>query len=175
MQFRLGAASTCANENCCDSILWSEMVKQLAQLCADVLERGRVVAPIGPACCDRKNGGVQDGELCQVLQHVRVFVVLNAVADGLQTDARSGFTRADRSRRINEYAVAWSAQSAAAGGGVHIVPTANRVASGPTIGAIVKKTCRTLGEVEEARLDAFVDRRVVHHPFRGIAEAGAAA
>src|SRR5882757_9988797 len=118
--------------------------------------------PVGPACCDRENGGVQDGELCQVLEHVGVFVILNAVADSLQADARSGFGRTDRSRRINEYAVAWSAQPAAARGGVHVVPTADGISRGPTVSAIVEKTRCALGEVEEARLEALVDGRIIH-------------
>src|SRR5439155_15907196 len=71
--------------------------------------------------------------------------------------------------RIKEDSVTRSAQSTAASRRVHIVPAADSIPRRPTIGPIVKKTCRTLGEVEEAGLNAFVDWRIIHHPFRSVA------
>src|SRR5258708_5709130 len=83
-------------------ILWCELVKQLPQLGPYVLQEVRVVAPIAPAPRNRKNSAIHHAELSQVLEHVRVFVILNTVANGLQANAWCGLGRPDRCRRIQE-------------------------------------------------------------------------
>src|SRR6202040_2647584 len=88
--------------------------------------------------------------------------------------SRSRFGRSDWSGRIEEDSVTWSAQAPAASGGVHIVPTADGVPGGPSVGAIVKNSGRSLRPIQEPGLDALVNRRVVHHPLRSVAEAGVA-
>src|SRR5882762_10454571 len=71
-------------------VLWCELVKQLPQLGPNVLQEVRVVAPIAPAPRNRKNSAIHHAELSQVLEHVRVFVILNTVANGLQANAWCG-------------------------------------------------------------------------------------
>src|SRR5260370_11793207 len=105
---------------------------------------------------------------------MRILVVLNAVADGLQTDSGCGLGRADRSWRIKENTVARSAEAAAASGGIHIVPTADGIPGAPSVRAVIEDTRRALRPVQEPRLDALVDLPVVHHPFRSVAKAGVA-
>jgi hypothetical protein len=70
---------------------WRQLVKQLPQCAPRVLERVRVVTPIAPARRNWKKSGVHHAELPKVFEHLRVFVVLNAVADGLQAYAGCGF------------------------------------------------------------------------------------
>src|ERR1700738_2797567 len=50
----------------------------------------------------RLERGVDEGVLPQIVKHMRVLEVLNTVPDGFQADSRSGFRRANRSRRIEE-------------------------------------------------------------------------
>src|SRR6266436_6278040 len=135
----------------------------------------RVVTPVAPARSDRHDDGVRKVPLPQVLENPGVFIVLNAVTNGLQTDPWSGLCRGDRTRGIEKYSVARSSQAAAASGCIHIVPTANGVPGGPSVGAIVKNSLRALRPVQEAGLNALIDRRIVHHPFRSVAEPGVAA
>jgi len=78
-------------------------------------------------------------------------------------------------RRIDEDSVARPAQSAAASGRVHVVPAADSVAGSPAVSAIVKQPRRALREVEESRLNAFVDWRIIHHPLRCVSVACIAA
>src|SRR6266704_2059630 len=99
---------------------------------------------VAPARGNRLEDRIHEGDLGQVLENLSVFVVLNAVPNGLQTDPGSGLGRGDRTRRIEEDAVARSAHAAAASGGVHIVPTADSVAGGPSVGAVVKDARRAL-------------------------------
>src|SRR6266850_3797917 len=130
----------------------------------------RVVTPVGPARSDRLDDGVRKVLLPQVLENLSVFVVLNAVTNGLQTDPRSGLRRGDRTRGIEKYSVARSSQATTASGCVHIVPTADGVPGGPPVGAVAEDARRSLRPVQEPRLDALVDRWIVHHPFRSVAE-----
>ena len=146
----------------------------LPQLEPCAFQHVRVVIPVAPARGNWHDDGVRKGPLPQVLENLGVFVVLNAVTNGLQTDPGSGLRRSDRSWRIKENAITRSSQAAATSGGIHIVPTADGVAGGPAVGAIVKNSRRSLRPIQEPRLDALVDRRIVHHPFRSIAESGVA-
>src|SRR5258705_3461867 len=119
-------------------------MKQLPQLGPNVLQEVRVVAPIAPAPRNRKNSAIHHAELSQVLEHVRVFVILNTVANGLQANAWCGLGRTDRCRRIQEDSVTRPAQSAAASRCVHVVPAADGVARSPAVSAIVEQTRRSL-------------------------------
>src|SRR6266702_6496292 len=143
----------------------------LAQLQPCTFQSAWVVSPIGPARGTRQNDWIQDGELPEVLENLGVFVVLDAVPNGLQTNPGSGLRGSDRARRIEEDAVARSAHAAAASGGIDIIPTADGVSGGPSVGAIVKDARRALRPVQEPRLDARVERGRVHQPFRSVAEA----
>src|SRR5258708_6552207 len=156
-------------------LLWRKLTELSPQLQPCIFERTWVVAPVAPTRGNRLEDGVHESYLPQVLENLGVFVVLNAVSNGLQTDPRSRLGRSDRTRRIEEDAVARSTHAAAASGGIDIVPTADSVAGSPAIGAVVKNSRRSLRPVQEPRLDALVDRGIVHHPFRGVAEAGVAA
>src|SRR5258708_25841169 len=106
-------------------------MKQLPQLGPYVLQEVRVVAPIAPAPRNRQNSAIHHAELSQVLEHVRVFVILNTVANGLQANAWCGLGRPDRCRRIQEDSVARPAQSAPASTCCHVVPAADGLAGGP--------------------------------------------
>src|SRR5258705_5058647 len=129
-------------------------MKQLPQLGPNVLQEVRVVAPIAPAPRNRKNSAIHHAELSQVLEHMRVFVILNTVANGLQANAWCGLGRPDRCRRIQKDSVTRAAQSAAASSCVHVVPAADCVAGSPAVSAIVEQPRRSLRAVQEARLDA---------------------
>src|SRR5258708_20272875 len=96
---------------------------------------------------NRKNSDIDDAELSQVLEDLRVFVILNTVANGFQTNAWCGLGRTDRCRRIQEDSVARPAQSAAASGCVHVVPAADGVAGGPAARALVQHPRPSLPEV----------------------------
>jgi len=61
-------------------------MKKLSESLASVLQRIVVVSPIGPADRNWSDGFVQHADLPQILQHLSVFVVLNAVTNGFQTD-----------------------------------------------------------------------------------------
>src|SRR6266850_932827 len=126
----------------------------------------RVVTPVAPARSDRHDDGVRKALLPQVLENLSVFVVLN----GLHTDPRSGLRRGDRTRGIEEDSVARSSQAAAASRSIHIVPTADGVPGGPSVGAVVEDARCSLRPVQEPRLDTLVNRWVVHQPFRSVAE-----
>src|SRR5882757_10190561 len=102
------------------------------------------MAPVAPARSDGQDGGVHEGDLPHVFENLRVLVILNAVANGLQPYARRGLGRGDRTWRVEKNSVTRSAEPASTSGGVHIVPTADRVSGGPAIGAVIKDTCRTL-------------------------------
>src|SRR5882762_467390 len=132
-------------------------MKQLPQCCTRVLKRVRVAIPIAPAPRNRKNSAIHHAELSQALEHVRVFVILDTVADGLQANAWCGLGRPDRCRRIQEDSVARPAQSAAASGCVHVVPAADGVAGGPAVSAIVEQPRRSLLKVQEAPWNALFD------------------
>src|SRR5260370_32206232 len=108
-------------------------MKQLPQLGPNVLQEVRVVAPIAPAPRNRQNSAIHHAELSQALEHVRVFVILNTVANGLQTNAWCGLGRPDRCRRTQEDSVAPPAQSPPATGCVPAVPAAHCVSRSPAL------------------------------------------
>src|SRR5258708_4146841 len=145
-------------------------MKLLPQLQACSFERVGVVTPVAPARSNGHDDGVHQGDLPQVLENLRVLVILDAVANGLQTNSRSRFGGSDRTRRIEEDSIARSSEPATARSGIHIVPTADGVSGGPAIGAIVKNPRCPLRPIQEPGLDALVDRRIVHHPFWSVAE-----
>src|ERR1700716_4118935 len=132
------------------------------------------MTPVAPAGSDRHDRRVHEGDLRQVCENLRILVILNAVADGFEPDTRRGFAGGDRTWRVEKNSITRSAEPAATGDGIHIVPTADRVSCGPAIGAVIKDTRRALRPIQEPRLDALVNRRIVHHPLRSIAEPGVA-
>src|SRR6266851_2367025 len=145
-------------------------MEQLPQLQPGTLQRVWIVTPVGPTRGDRLQDGVHEGNLPQVLKNLGVLVVLNALTNGLQSDSGGRFSGANGARRIQEYSIARSAQASAARGGIHIVPTADGIACGPAVGAIVQNAGGSLGPIQEPRLDALVDGGIIHHPFRSVAE-----
>src|SRR5260370_16585942 len=98
-------------------------MKQLPQLGPNVLQEVRVVAPIAPAPRNRKNSAIHHAELSQALEHVRVFVILNTVADGLQANAWCGLGRPDRCRRIPKYSLPPPAPTPPANRCTHPIPS----------------------------------------------------
>src|SRR5258708_17962640 len=89
----------------------------LAQVQARSFERVGVMTPVAPAGSNGHDDGVHQGDLPQVLENLRVLVILNAVTDGLQTNSRSRFGGSDRARRIEEDSIARSSEPAAARSG----------------------------------------------------------
>jgi hypothetical protein len=126
------------------AILWSQLMEQLPQLQARSFQGVRVMAPIAPARSDGQDRGVHEGDLPHVFENLRVLVILNAVANGLKPYPRRGFAGGDWTRRVEKNSIAWSAEPAAASGGIHIVPTTDGVPGGPPIGAVIKDTRRAL-------------------------------
>jgi len=149
-------------------------MEPLPQLQPCSFQSVRVLTPVGPARGNRLDDGVQEGDLPQVLECLGVFVVLNAVADGLQTYSWGGFAGGDGTRRIEEYSITRPSEAVAAICGIHIVPTANGVPGGPSVRAVVQEARRSLRPIQEPRLDALVDRRIVDHPLRSVTESGVA-
>src|SRR5260370_34211715 len=123
-------------------------MKLLAQLQPRICQSGRVMTPVGPARGNGHDDRVQEGNLPQVLENLRVFVVLNAITDGLQSYARSRLGGSDGSRRIEEDSVTWSAQAAAASGGIHIVPTAHAIARIPSAASVLKDSLAPFRPIE---------------------------
>src|SRR5260370_24317883 len=115
------------------------------------------MTPVGPARGNGHDDRVQEGNLPQVLENLRVFVVLNAITDGLQTYPRSGLGGSDWSRRIEEDSVTWSAETATTSGGIYIVPTADGVPGGPSVGAGVNNSGRSLRPIQEPGLKAVLN------------------
>src|SRR5690242_14531121 len=130
--------------------------------------------PGGPRCGNRQNESVQEDLLPQIVKNMCVFIILNAITDGFQANTWSRFLRCDWTWRINKDAVSWPAEAPAAGGGIKIVPTSDYVSSRPAVGAVIENSSGTLGPVQEAGLDALVDRWIVDHPLRGVAVPGVA-
>src|SRR5258707_9367955 len=93
-----------------------------------------------------------------------------AVRQALRAYAGGGSAGGERPRRIEKYSSPRSPKTAPASGRIHIVPTADGVPGAPSVGAVVKNARRSLRPIQEPRLDALVDRRIVHHPFRSVAE-----
>ncbi len=62
-------------------------MEQLAQLQACTFQGVRVMTPVAPARGNRLEDRIHEGDLGQVLENLSVFVVLNAVPNGLQTIA----------------------------------------------------------------------------------------
>ena len=61
----------------------------LPQLQPCIFKRGGALTPVAPAPRNRLEDGVQEGDLPQVLENLGVFVVLDAIADGFESYARS--------------------------------------------------------------------------------------
>src|SRR6202035_1482996 len=141
-----------------------KLLELLPEFLPDTLQVAGVVAPLGPTRGNRLKNEVHVRGLALIFEQLRVFVVLDAVADGLQAYARCRFTGRDRTRRGKENPIAWPAETAAAGIRIQIVPAPDGVSGGPPVGAVVKNPRGALGPVEESRLDALVDRRIVHQP-----------
>src|SRR5690349_18761219 len=99
------------------------------------------MAPVGPAGSNRLDHRAQERDLPYVLENLGVFVILNAVSNGLQTDARSRLRGSDRTGRVDKDSIAGPTHAAAATGGVHIVPTANGVPSGPPVCPPIENAC----------------------------------
>src|ERR1700676_5702674 len=146
-------------------------MKQLPQLCPRVFERLRAVIPVAAARGDWKKSGVHHADLSQVLEDLGVFVVLNAIANGLQSNPGSRLRGGDRTRRVEEDSVTRPSQAAATGGRIQIAPTADGISGSPSVRAVVKDTRGALRPIQKPCLDAFVDWWIVHHPFRSVAEA----
>jgi len=68
-----------------------EQIELLPQLLPRIFKRGGVVSPVGPARGDGHDDRVQESPLPQVLENLRVFVILEAIPEGLQTHARCRF------------------------------------------------------------------------------------
>src|SRR5256885_8374750 len=101
-------------------LLRGKLMKLLPKLQASVFQGVRVVSPIRPAGGNRHDDWVQERGSSQILQDLRVFIVLNAVTDGLEAYPRSGLGGPNRSGRIEKDAVSGAAaRTAAARGGVH--------------------------------------------------------
>src|SRR5258707_6797430 len=111
-------------------------MKLLPQLQPRIFQRVRIVTPVAPTRSNGHDDGVHHGYLPQVLENLRVLVILDAVTNGLQANSRSRFGGSDWTRRIEEDSITRSSEPAAARGGIHIVPTADGVSGGPAIGAI---------------------------------------
>src|SRR5437879_13287053 len=102
------------------------------------------------------------------MKKVGVFVVLTAVPYGLQPYPRSLLARSNRSGRIEEHAVPWSGVTEASSH-IQIIPTGKGVPGVPSVNAIVKDSRCAFCPVQEPRLDALVDGRIVGHPFGSVA------
>ena len=105
----------------------------LPQLQSCTFQGVRVLIPVAPARGNWLDGGVHEGNLPQVVENLGVFVVLNAITDGLQSDPGSGLRGGDRTRRIEEDSIPRSAQAAPASGRIHVVPTSEGVPGGPSV------------------------------------------
>src|SRR5690348_512109 len=116
----------------------SKQVELLTQLLSHSFKSSCAVRPVGPACGNRQNDGIRKAQLPQVLQNLRVFVVLYPVADRLQPDSRCRLRRGNGARWIQEDAIAGPAQTASTRGGVYIVPAADGIPGRPAVRAIVK-------------------------------------
>src|SRR5260370_7355999 len=118
-------------------LLWRKLTELSPQLQPCIFERTWVVAPVAPTRGNRLEDGVHESYLPQVLATLGAFVVLNPCSNGLQTDPRSRLGRSDRTRRIEEDAVARSTHAAAASRCIDIVPPADSVPGAPSVRAIV--------------------------------------
>src|SRR2546423_11867279 len=136
--------------------LWSQDMELLAELVARGFQGGGAVGPVGPAGGDGQHDGVEERGLPEVLEDVRVLVILNAVANRFETNAGSRFGRGDRRGRIHKDAVAGSRETAAVEH-IHVVPAAESISSGPIIGAVVEDAGGPLRPIQEAGLDALID------------------
>src|SRR5579859_358194 len=149
-----------------------KLMKLLSKFLPHTFEIAWVMGPLGPARGNRPQDEIHVGGLPLIFEHLRVVVVLNAVADGLQSYPRRGLAGSNRSRRIEKNPVAGSADAWTTGVRVHVVPASEGVSSCPSVSAVVKNSGGALRPVQESRLDALIDRRVVRQPFRSVAVAG---
>src|SRR2546427_3793398 len=115
-----------------------QLVEELSELLARACQGVGVVTPIAPARSNGLQNRVHERNLRQVLQNLRVFVVLNAVPNRFHADPRSGLRRSDGPWWIQEDAVPRSAQAAAARRGIHIVPAADGVPRRPAVSTVVQ-------------------------------------
>src|SRR5262249_57066652 len=76
-----------------------KLMQLLAQFLPRTLQCFWIVIPVGPTRGDGHKNRVSEFVVPELLQNLRVFVVLNAVANGFKPDSRCGFARCDRSRR----------------------------------------------------------------------------
>src|SRR5580704_15565733 len=137
-----------------------KLLELLPEFLPDTFQVARVVAPLCPARGNRLKNELHVGGLPLILEHLRVFVVLNAIADGLQPYPRGGFAGCNRTRRVKEDSIARPADAWTTSGRIQTSPTADAVAGSPTVGAIIKNPGGTLGPVQKSRLDALVDRGI---------------
>src|ERR1700686_582257 len=131
-----------------------KLLELLPEFLPDTFQVARIVAPLGPTRGNRLKNELYVGGLPLILEHLRVFVVLNAIADSLQPYPRGRFAGRNRTRRVKENPIAWPADAWATSGRVYIVPTADGVAGGPAVGAIIKNPGGSLRPVQKSRLDA---------------------
>src|SRR4029077_18314625 len=120
------------------SLRMRNLLKLLAEFLPHVFEFSRVAGPLGPACGNGLKDELHIRGLALILEQLGIFIVLNAVTDGLQTNSRSRFAGRNRARWVKKNPVAGSGDAWTASVGVQIVPTIDGVSRGPTIGAIVK-------------------------------------
>src|SRR5258706_7494097 len=109
--------------------------------------------PVAPLSGDWLQHHVQKRILLLIFEQLRIFVILNAVANGLQANSRGGLRRRDRRRRIEKNSITRPAESSAACRGVDVVPTADRIACRPAVGAIVEKIRLAMRAGQESRLN----------------------
>src|SRR5260370_39110876 len=112
------------------------------------------MTPVAPTRSNGHDDGVHQGDLPQVLENLRVLVILNAVTNCLQANSRTRLGGSNRARRIEEDSIARPSDPAATGSGIHIIPTADGVPVGPAVGAILRNSRRAVRPVHEPRLDA---------------------
>src|SRR6202030_1141129 len=96
------------------------------------------MTPVAPTRSDGHDRGVHEGDLPQVLENLRVFVILNAVTNGRHPNPGRPLARGDRTRGGEEDPIPRPAQPAAAGSVLHIVPRWHTVPGNSRIRAIVK-------------------------------------
>src|SRR5260370_11889255 len=65
-------------------LLRRKLLELLPQLLPRIFKRGGVVSPVPPARGNGHDDGVHERHLPQIVHDLGVFVILNAVADGLQ-------------------------------------------------------------------------------------------
>jgi len=145
-------------------------MEQLPQLQARSFQRVGVMAPVAPTRSDGQDGGVHEGD-CPRSKNLRVFVVLNAVADGLKAYPRRRFAGGDWTWRVEKI----PSPGLPSPPPQAVVSTLFQL---PIVFPAVhhrsgnKGYLSRLASNSRTLPDALVDRRIVYHPLRSIAEAG---